>query len=278
MWTRPFSNGPWPWVHAAWVGALLSAGDGCGWTGDAEVPADAVARVGPRWIRQGHLDAARDDLDAFGQLRFGGEGGRRDLVASLIDAELLRQRAEAEGLDHDGRARWAAVEALAAQHLAAELERRAPRATVAADEAALAAYYSQHADEFINPERRGMRGVFFDTAEAADEALARLREGRALDELGDVVEIPPAPRDDAEFPAFHRLLFTPGLVDGDLVPSPVYVRRRLLVGRVNGLIAAAPRTLSDPTVRDEIVDRVRAPLLARARLALLEELRRSETR
>ncbi|MEE9386087.1 MAG: peptidylprolyl isomerase [Nannocystaceae bacterium] len=210
---------------------------------------------------------------------FGGGGGRRELLDAVIHAELLRQRAVASGLDGDRRVRWALVEELASLHRLAELEHREPFSDAAGDEAAISSYYEAHRQTFLEPQRRGVHGVLLGHAGEAEAALASLRSGAAeLSDFGTPVTIRPTPRDDAEFPAFHRVLFGASLRDGDWLPQPVLVRRKLLVGRLEGVVEPKLRSLNDPAVRDEVIRRIRAPRLARAEAALLREMRASEVR
>lgn len=258
-------------VLAGWLGVAMACAPAID-----EAPAGAVARVGRTWLLEDHVQSARAELDVYGRQRFRGDGGRRDLLTSLIEAELLRQRADAAGLGDDARVRWTVIDALAARQLAAELERRVDRAALARDDHAITDYYREHRDEFAVPERRGVRGVFFNTAEAADAAWQRYAKGESLEALGRVFEIRPAARDDHEFPAFHHLLFDPKLGDGDRLPAPIYTQERLMVGHVHHVEPASWRPLDDPAVRDEIVDRLRAPALDRARAQLVAELREAD--
>ena len=54
----------------------------------------------------------------------------------------------------------------------------------------------------------------------------------------EIVSTPLQARDDAEYPAFHRVLFDVGLGASDLLPQPVLIGERLLVGRVREIVPA----------------------------------------
>ncbi len=236
------------------------------------VPEGKLAAVGEVAFGPEDVAGVQAQLGAYAQLRFGGEGAAALLLA-LVDAEVLAQEALAQGLGDDPRIWYAVLEELAALHLAAELERRVPRAEVAADRAALQAAYDADPRAFAVPERRAAAGVVFGHWRAAEDALAAVQAGTvALESFGPLVTTPLQPRDDHEFPGFHPALFDPGLAVGDLLPRPVVLGERLLVGRLEQLEPASREAFEDPAVQEQLVERVRAPRLEAATRALLEPL------
>ncbi len=256
-------------VLAALIGAVASA---CGAPADA-LPEGALARVGARVFEADDVVGLKPQLGPYAQVRFRGAGGLRAMVQALVDAELLAQEAVRAGLGHDPRVAWALIEDEAAAYLRAELERRVPREQVARDEAALRAYYEAHQMHFMAPERRQAEGVVFKRLARAQQALEQARAGTPLSELGEVWKTEAMVRDDEGFPGLHPILFDPALRPGDLLPVPVYVGRGFMVARLLRVEPARPRPLSDPDVREAVVDAVLAPRRARARAALLAELR-----
>ncbi len=253
---------------AVLVVTLVSA---CGT--DAGVPPGKLARVGDVVFGPEDVAAVSAQLGAYAQLRFAGAEGSGTLLMSLVDAEVLAQEAMSRGLGDDPRAQHALLEEIAAVYLSAELERRVPYAEVAADTAALLAWYAAHEDSLLQPEQRSAEGVTFEHWVAAERAQAALELGTTtLEELGEVVYTPLQVRDDREFPGFHAVLFDPGLATGDRLPRPVPVGETLLVGRLRERIAAAPAPFDDPATRERVVEAVRAPRLEAARAALLAEL------
>ena len=252
--------------------AGLLLGLGC----EAEVetvPEGALALVGGEPLGPEDVEEVQAQLGAYAQARFRGPHGKRLLIDSVIDAELLSQEAIDAGLENDPRVGWAVIEEMAAIQLAAEFERRVPRAQVAADTGALRAYYDAHLDEFRSVERRSLEGVRFDKLAQAEAALARCRSGEAeLAELGEVVTTPIAPRDDARFPGFHVLLFDPALKVGDWLAHPVVTERKIVIGRVFEIEAAEPRDFEDPAVQEQLVNAVRAERLEPVRAQYLAEL------
>ncbi|MCA9705657.1 MAG: peptidyl-prolyl cis-trans isomerase [Myxococcales bacterium] len=237
------------------------------------VPPGKLAVVGPTVLGPEDLLGVQTQLGPYAQLRFGGPEGGMALLESLVAAELLAQQAVDEGLGDDPRVALAILEEEAALSLAAELERRVPRAEVAADGAALRAWYDAHPDAFWTPERRNLEGVVMPTHEQAEAALGRLAAGEvALSELGEQYATGLQARDDDEHPGFHSILFDPALAPGDWLSAPVVVGRSLLVGRVQQIVPAERRPFDDPAVQEQLVQAVRAPRLDRARDALLAEL------
>lgn len=252
--------------------ALLLLGPGC----EAEVetvPEGALALVGGEALGPEDVEEVQAQLGAYAQARFRGPHGQRLLIDSVIDAELLSQEAIDAGFENDPRVGWAVIEEMAAIQLAAELERRVPRAEIAADTEALHAYYDAHLDDFRTVERRRLEGVRFDKLEEAEAALARCRAGEAeLSEFGEVVTTPITARDDARYPGFHVLLFDPELKEGDWLAHPAVTERKIVVGRVFEIQAAEPREFEDPAVQEQLVNAVRAERIEPVRAQYLAEL------
>lgn len=237
------------------------------------VPEGALARVGAEVIEVQQVEQTQAQLGAFGQARFRGADGQRALIDAVIAEALLVQEARDEGLAADPRVRFAVLEELAELQRAAMLERRLPRAEVAADTAALRARYEAERDQFTTPERRRFRAVRFDTWEAADAALARLIAGEVeLAELGEVGETIPMKRDDREYPAFHALLFDPSLAVGDHLAHPVLSGAYVLVGEVSAIEPAGWLAFDDPEVQEQLVERERAARLPPIEAELIAEL------
>jgi hypothetical protein len=232
------------------------------------VPEGALALVGDTIIEPEWVESSHAQLDAFGQARFRGPHGRRALVEALIQQELLVQEARESGFEHDGRVEWAVLEELAELQLAAMLERRLPRAEIAADQQALRARYERERERFVEPERRRMRVVRVDSYDEGERALARMQSGMltldtyALEQDRGIARTPLMKRDDQEFPAYHRYLFDPSLEAGDLVPVPVLSGQLVLIGQVDEV---APRQLLPfelPEVQEQLVTAERDARLA----------------
>ena len=237
------------------------------------VPEGALARVGDQVIEADQVEATHSQLDAFGQARFRGPHGRRALVDALVQEELLVQEARDAGLADDPRVDWAVLDELAQLQLTAMLERRLPRAEVAADEPALRARYEAERERFVIPERRRMRVVRVESWEEGERAVAEINLGaQTLDELGEVVRTPLMKRDDLEFPVYHAALFDPALEVGDLVPTPVLSGQLVLVGEVDEIEPESVRPFEDPEVQEQLVTAERAQRLAPIEAELHAEL------
>ena len=240
---------------------------------DEGVPPGKLAVVGDVVLGPEDLSGVQTQLGAYAQLRFSGLEGRAALLEALVAAELMAQEAVEEGLGDDPRVEWALLEEEAALYLASELERRVPREAVAADQAALRAWYDGHPAALWTEEQRNMEGVMLSDYASAEAALERLRRGEAtLGELGEQVATPLQPRDDVEHPGFHPILFDEELGPGDWLSAPVVVAKTLLVGRVQQVIPATRRPFEDPEVQEQLVAAVRAPMLEAATRELLAEL------
>ena len=258
-------------IAAAVVGASLLCA-GCP-EEEVGVPEGKLAVVGDVELGPEDLAGTKSQLGAYAQLRFSGEEGQRALLEALIAAELLAQEAIDNGLGDDPRVQWALYEEVADVYLSAELERRVPRDDVAADEAALRAYYDAHPDEFATPPKRQARVVVYYDYPSAEAAAQLLRDGIVkLEWLGDVVTTPLQPRDDAEHPGFHALLFDPSLEVGDPLPAPITLGQVLAVGELAAVAPAGHASFDDPVVRERLVEAVAAPRREAAHAELFAEL------
>ena len=241
------------------------------------VPEGKLAVVGPTVIGPEDVAAARSQVGKYGQLRFTGPEGDATMLEALVAAELMALEAEAQGFGEDPRVDFALEEEIASVYLSTLLERAVPRESVATDTAALRAYYDAHPGDFTEPERRSVQGVVFKTFDEAEAALAALVAGtNTLEDFGEVFATPLQARDDAEFPAFHPLLFADDVGQDDFIPHPVFVGESLLVGRVQKIEPAALRPFDDPAVQEQLVEAVMKPRRDQARDAILERIRRGD--
>ncbi len=241
---------------------------------DLAVPPGKLAVVGARVFGHEDIEALQGELSAYAQVRFRGPEGTRDLLQALIDSELMAQEARAQGLEHDPRVVFELWEEVADQYVRAELERRVPYESIAADGPALAAYYAAHRDDFRTAETRSVKGVFFRRYPEAMAALRQVQLGVArLEDFGPLAGSKPVARDDTTFVGYARVVFDPALHPGDLLPAPVVMGSQVLVGTLGTLEPSVLRPLQDPDVRDAVIQAVRALRLAEAKTALVAELR-----
>ena len=222
------------------------------------VPEGALAVVGDEVIEASELEATHAQLDAFGQARFRGDHGRRALLDVMIQEELLVLEARDRGYADDPRVEWAVLSEVAELQRSAMLERRLPRADVAADTAALQTRYEAERDRFVEPERRQVRVVRVETFDAGEAAIARLLAGEVeLEDLvlsgESVVLTPLMVRDDEEFPAYHSIVFDPVLEVGDVVPRPLLSGQLVLVGVLAAIEPARTLAFDDPEVQEQLV-------------------------
>jgi hypothetical protein len=247
------------------------------------VPEGALAVVGDQVIETGQLDATHAQLDAYGQARFRGEHGRRALLDAMIMEELLVYEAREAGLADDPRVQWAVLAELAQLQRAAMLERRLPRADVAADTEALRARYAAERERFFAPERRRLRVVRVATYDAGERAIAQLLAGElTLEELagqlpgptaGQIVQTPLMKRDDQEFPAYHAIVFDPALKVGDVAPRPLLSGQLVLVGIVDAIEPARTLGFDDPQVQEQLLIAEWEARVPEVEATLLAELR-----
>lgn len=239
------------------------------------LPEGAWLRVGTRVYDEPALVEISSELGAWAQLRFRGPEGLRSLLTALEGVELMAAAARQRGLDRDPRVQWACFEEIARQHLAAELERRAPFAEVLADEPALAARIAADPGRWQRPETRTFAGVAVDSYDEALALLARARsDDLALEALGQVAQTLPQVRDDASHPGFHPLLFDEGLAVGDWLAAPVLLPRTILIGKLIARTEPALPSLDDDGVRERVAREEWAERAGRVAAEYLDELAR----
>ena len=241
---------------------------------DEGIPPGKLATVGPTVFGPEDVAAVQAQLGAYAQLRFLGGEGRQQLLEALVTTELLAQEAIEHGLGDDPRVEFAVLEEIASVYISAELERRVPTEAIAADVDALRAYYDAHPDAFTRPERRSVRGVVFKTFAAGEAALAKLIAGEAqLEDYGEVFATKLRPRDDNEYPAYHRFLFDPAVQAGTFIPQPVFIGETLMVAFVQMVEPPTLEPFEDPKVQQRLVQAVGAERRAVAQVELRAELR-----
>ena len=241
------------------------------------VPVGALARVGDEILEPKDLETRQLQLGAYAQRRFSGPEGRRSLLEGVIQQMLIRVEAKAQGLDRHPALDLAVWEEIGRLQLLAEMERRVPVSEVAADEAALRAYYDAHLGEFMLPEERRVALIGFSDVTEAYAALDAIEAGRStFDDIaeteGGASETELMRRADADQPGFHRFIFDPSLDAGDVVGHPVYVNEKACVARISEVQAAAPQPFGDLEVQERLINAVRAPRVEAASAALLADL------
>lgn len=140
-----------------------------------EQAARVIARVGDENITLGDYALAIERMDPFDRLRYQTTEKRRELLANMIDLELLAAEAKRRGLGNDVETQEA-VRQILRDELLAEVHRTLPP-PAEIPESEIRAYYEAHIEEFREPERRRVSVIVIDDAEKAKALLAELGSG-----------------------------------------------------------------------------------------------------
>jgi peptidyl-prolyl cis-trans isomerase C len=145
----------------------------------AELASQVLAKVGDRTITLGEYAAVLQRMDQFERLRYQSAERRRLLLDEMIRVELLAAEARRRGLDKDPRT----VERLR-QVLRDELLVRVRAGLPGPEdipEGEVRAYYEQHQDEFLEPERRRVAAIVLDGEAQARQVLAQATQASAAE-------------------------------------------------------------------------------------------------
>lgn len=170
----------------------LLAGTALALTLSLSTPAFAqepLATVNGVAITQADVEAAREDIANAVPQQITPEEQDRFVLDFLIDAELIAQDGEAQGLN-EGEAYEARLEQLEKRALMEEALAANLRATVT-DEAVQSFYDEQVGAQPVQQEVRA-RHILVETEDEANAARARLDEGEAFETVADELTIDPS--------------------------------------------------------------------------------------
>ena len=132
--------------------ASMDAGKRLGSAITPEQAAKVLAKVGDHTITLGDFVAAIEHMDQFDRLRYQSPERRRELLAEMIDVQLLADEAQAKGYDKDPR-RPAGDPGILRDSMLAESHKGAMYRNELS-EADVRAYYDKNRASFREPERR----------------------------------------------------------------------------------------------------------------------------
>jgi peptidyl-prolyl cis-trans isomerase C len=156
--------------------------------GSAITPEQAtkvLAKVGDHTITLGDFVAAIEHMDQFDRLRYQSPERRRELLAEMINLQLLADEAVAKGYDKEPRVQQE-MRAILRDAMLAEAHKDAPTANEMS-EADVRAYYDKNRDAFRDPERRRVSVIVLNDPSAASSALEAAKKTTTSAEWGAVV-------------------------------------------------------------------------------------------
>jgi DNA-directed RNA polymerase subunit F len=165
--------------------AASDAGKHFGGTITAEQASKVLAKVGDHTITLGDFVAAIEHMDQFDRLRYQSAEKRRELLAEMINIQLLADEAEAKGYDKDPRVQ-VELRSTLREAMLAQLHEGAPTSGDIPLED-VRSYYEQHRAMFRDPERRRVSVVVLPDEAAAKTVLDAARHANAT-QWGELVK------------------------------------------------------------------------------------------
>jgi hypothetical protein len=256
-----------------------------------------VAKIGDKAITLGDYALALERMDQFDRLRYQTKERRRELLADIVDVELLALEARKRGLDKSPEVEDAIRQILRDAMLAKARQGIPAPAAISAEE--IRAYYDAHQDDFREPERRRVSAIIVEDEKAAKKVLESARKAKSATEWGELFfkhslnapkqkpNAAPAdlagdlgivgPPDDAKGAnvrvpdAVRKAVFALGAV-GEVAPDAIVAEGKHYIVRLSGITAPHTRSLqeADRGIRVAILQQ---KMLDQER-ALEEELRK----
>lgn len=144
-----------------------------------------LAKVGDHTITLGEFVAAIEHMDQFDRLRYQSPERRRELLAEMINIQLLADEAAAKGYDKDPQVQQE-IRAILRDAMLAEAHKGAPTANEMS-EADVRAYYDKNRATFQEPERRRLSGIVLVDVLTANAALEAAKKTTNPTQWGELV-------------------------------------------------------------------------------------------
>jgi len=167
--------------------ASADAGKRLGAAITPEQASKVLAKVGPHTITLGDFVAAIEHMDQFDRLRYQSPERRRELLAEMINLQLLADEAEAKGYDKDPKVQQE-LRAILRDSMLAESHKGAPSASEMT-EAEVRAYYDKNRASFRDPERRRVSAIVLTDPTTAPAVLEAARKTTSAAEWGAIVRV-----------------------------------------------------------------------------------------
>jgi DNA-directed RNA polymerase subunit F len=151
----------------------------------AEQASKVLAKVGEHTVTLGDFVAAIEHMDQFDRLRYQSPERRKELLAELINLQLLADEAEAKGYDKDPHVQQE-IRSILRDAMLAEAHKGAPSSNELS-EAEVRAYFDKNRAMFQDPERRRLSAIVSLDAATAEAALAAAKKTTTAAEWGEVV-------------------------------------------------------------------------------------------
>ena len=150
-----------------------------------EQSAKILAKVGDHTITVGDYAAALEHMDQFDRLRYQSPERRKELLAEMINVELLAREATAKGYDKDPAAQQE-LRSLLRDAMLKEA-RKGPNGPGELSEAEVRAYFDAHKSDYRDPERRRVSAIVVKDDPAASVLLEAAKKTPSATQWGELV-------------------------------------------------------------------------------------------
>jgi len=151
----------------------------------AEQASRVLAKVGSHTITLGEFVAAIEHMDQFDRLRYQSPERRRELLAEMVNIQLLADEAEAKGYDKDPAVQQE-IRGILRDAMLAEAHKGAPSANEVS-EADVRAFYEKNRATFREPERRRVSAIVLLDPVTARAVLELAMKVKTAAEWGELV-------------------------------------------------------------------------------------------
>jgi DNA-directed RNA polymerase subunit F len=165
--------------------SATDAGKHLGGAITAEQAGKVLAKVGDHTITLGEFVAAIEHMDQFDRLRYQAPEKRKELLAEMINMQLLADEAHDKGYDKDPHVQQE-LRAVLRDAMLAEAHKDAPSAGDFS-EAEVRAYYDQNRATFRDPERRRVSVIVLGDQATAEGVLEAAKKATAATAWGELV-------------------------------------------------------------------------------------------
>jgi peptidyl-prolyl cis-trans isomerase C len=144
-----------------------------------------LAKVGTHTITLGDFVAGVEHMDQFDRLRYQSPERRRELLAEMINMQLLADEAKEKGYDKDPKVAQE-LRAVLRDAMLAEAHKDAPtQSEIPASD--VRDYFDKHKDMFKDPERRRLSVIVLSDPVSAAAALEAAKKTTTATQWGEVV-------------------------------------------------------------------------------------------
>jgi peptidyl-prolyl cis-trans isomerase C len=150
-------------------------------TAASQKKGEVVATVGKDTITVDEFKAKMDEQSPFVRARYTTIDRKKEFLDNLVRFDLLAQEAERQGLDKDPEVQETLKKVMVQTLIRKQFDDNEAAKNIPDPE--LEAYYKEHLDDYVKPERVRVSHVFFAVKDAKEKAKVKAEASKALAEI-----------------------------------------------------------------------------------------------